>query len=369
MLVLGIESSCDETGIALYDTQKGLIANQLHTQMSMHAEYGGVVPELASRDHIRRLVPLTQAALQEAGVQYADIDAIAYTQGPGLGGALLAGAAYANALAFALGKPVLPVHHLEGHLLSPLLSEKQPAFPFVALLVSGGHTQFMAVRGFGDYELLGETVDDAAGEAFDKSAKLLELGYPGGPALSALAAQADPTRPDAPRFTLPRPKLKSDDLDFSFSGLKTAVLTQVKKGLAPEHRPDLAREVEEAITDVLVGKALKALKQTGLSRLVISGGVSANRRLRAKLAEASARWPAKKAPLRVHFPPLALCTDNGAMIAYAGACRLAAAKAAGPEAASLAGIDTQPLRFDVRPRWPLEELPAVSARPPSAAGI
>ena len=239
----------------------------------------------------------------------------------------------------------------------------------MALLVSGGHTQLLRVDDLGAYTLLGETVDDAAGEAFDKSAKLLELGYPGGPALSTLAAQADPTRPDAPRFTLPRPKLKSDDLDFSFSGLKTAVLTQVKKGLAPEHRPDLAREVEEAITDVLVGKALKALKQTGLSRLVISGGVSANRRLRAKLAEASARWPAKKAPLRVHFPPLALCTDNGAMIAYAGACRLAAAKAAGPEAASLAGIDTQPLRFDVRPRWPLEELPAVSARPPAAAGI
>ena len=284
-------------------------------------------------------------------------------------GALLVGASVATALAMSLDRPVIGVHHLEGHLLSPLLSDDPPEFPFVALLVSGGHTQLLRVDGLGAYTLLGETVDDAVGEAFDKSAKLLELGYPGGPALSALAAQADLTRPDAPRFTLPRPKLKSDDLDFSFSGLKTAVLTQVKKGLAPEHRPDLAREVEEAITDVLVGKALKALKQTGLSRLVISGGVSANRRLRAKLAEASARWPAKKAPLRVHFPPLALCTDNGAMIAYAGACRLAAAKAAGPEAASLAGIDTQPLRFDVRPRWPLEELPAVSARPPAAAGI
>ena len=369
MLVLGIETSCDETGVALYDTDHGLQAQALHSQVAMHDRYGGVVPELASRDHVERLVPLLEQVMADAQRPLSAIDAIAYTQGPGLAGALLVGASVATALAMSLDRPVIGVHHLEGHLLSPLLSDDPPQFPFVALLVSGGHTQLLRVDGLGAYTLLGETVDDAAGEAFDKSAKLLELGYPGGPALSALAAQADPTRPDAPRFTLPRPKLKSDDLDFSFSGLKTAVLTQVKKGLAPEHRPDLAREVEEAITDVLVGKALKALKQTGLSRLVISGGVSANRRLRTKLAEASARWPAKKAPLRVHFPPLALCTDNGAMIAYAGACRLAAAKAAGPEAGPLADIDTQPLRFDVRPRWPLEELPAVSARPPAAAGI
>lgn len=369
MLVLGIETSCDETGVALYDTDHGLQAQALHSQVAMHNRYGGVVPELASRDHVERLVPLLEQVMADAQRPLSAIDAIAYTQGPGLAGALLVGASVATALAMSLDRPVIGVHHLEGHLLSPLLSDDPPEFPFVALLVSGGHTQLLRVDGLGAYTLLGETVDDAAGEAFDKSAKLLELGYPGGPALSALAAQADPTRPDAPRFTLPRPKLKSDDLDFSFSGLKTAVLTQVKKGLAPEHRADLAREVEEAITDVLVDKALKALKQTGLSRLVISGGVSANRRLRAKLAEASARWPAKKAPLRVHFPPLALCTDNGAMIAYAGACRLAAAKAAGPEAGPLADIDTQPLRFDVRPRWPLEELPAVSARPPAAAGI
>lgn len=347
MLVLGIESSCDETGVALYDTEAGLLAQALHSQADMHERYGGVVPELASRDHVERLTPLIEGVMDDAGKPLEAIDAIAYTQGPGLAGALLVGASVASALAFSLDRPVIGIHHLEGHLLSPLLSATPPDFPFVALLVSGGHTQLLRVDGLGQYTLLGETVDDAAGEAFDKSAKLLDLGYPGGPALSKLAARAgDPDRPGAPAFRLPRPKLKSDDLDFSFSGLKTAVLTQVKKGLPDEHRADLAREVEEAITDVLVGKSLKALEATGLDRLVISGGVSANHRLRAKLAEASARLARQGKTLEIHFPELALCTDNGAMIAFAGAKRLAAR------------ASTQsPLHFDVHPRWPLESLP------------
>ena len=354
MLVLGIESSCDETGIALYDTQKGLIANQLHTQMAMHAEYGGVVPELASRDHIRRLVPLTQAALQEAGVQYADIDAIAYTQGPGLGGALLAGAAYANALAFALGKPVLPVHHLEGHLLSPLLSEKQPAFPFVALLVSGGHTQFMAVRGFGDYELLGETVDDAAGEAFDKTGKLIGLPYPAGALLSEYAKLGSP---DA--FAFPRPMLHSHDLQMSFSGLKTAVLTAVEKTRAelnlamddplPETvRNNICRCFQDAVADVLTAKAQRALLQTGFRTLVVAGGVGANWKLRENLSHISVKTSPKAAAetVQTYFPPLPLCTDNGAMIAFAGAMRLQH----GVQSAQMADA------FNVKPRWPLSDI-------------
>ena len=370
--ILGIESSCDDTSCAVI--RGGVLLSNVIASQAVHEAYGGVVPELASRAHQQNIVPVVSEAIRRAGIHRSELTAVAFTRGPGLLGSLLVGTSFAKGLAISLGIPMIEVNHLQAHVLAHFIKQSpddnaHPAFPFICLLVSGGNSQIIRVEAYDRMEVIGQTIDDAAGEAFDKSAKLLELGYPGGPALSALAAQADPTRPDAPRFTLPRPKLKSDDLDFSFSGLKTAVLTQVKKGLAPEHRPDLAREVEEAITDVLVGKALKALKQTGLSRLVISGGVSANRRLRAKLAEASARWPAKKAPLRVHFPPLALCTDNGAMIAYAGACRLAATKAAGPEAAPLAGIDTQPLRFDVRPRWPLEELPAVSARPPAAAGI
>lgn len=395
MLVLGIESSCDETGVALYDTDAGLLAQVLHSQADMHERYGGVVPELASRDHIERLTPLIERVMTEASRPLDAIDAIAYTQGPGLAGALLVGASVASALAFSLNKPIIGIHHLEGHLLSPLLSATPPTFPFVALLVSGGHTQLLRVDGLGQYTLLGETVDDAAGEAFDKSAKLLDLGYPGGPALSKLAASAeDPTRPGAPAFKLPRPKLKSDDLDFSFSGLKTAVLTQIKKGLPDEHRADLAREVEEAITDVLVGKSLKALDATGLDRLVISGGVSANQRLRAKLAEARAQWAQRGKALHIHFPELALCTDNGAMIAFAGAQRLAAqaaripsAQASGADQAPMGAshqVDTattkasahqntsmhqptrspggpmptsNPLHFDVHPRWPLESLP------------
>jgi len=339
MLVLGIESSCDETGVALYDTDAGLVAHHLHTQMAMHAEYGGVVPELASRDHIRRVVPLTEACLAEAGKTLADLDAIAYTEGPGLGGALLVGASYANALAFGLNIPVISVHHLEGHLLSPLLAEPHPTFPFVALLVSGGHTQLMAVRGVGDYEILGETLDDAAGEAFDKTAKLLGLPYPGGPLLSKLAEQGNPNR-----FTLPRPMLKSDNLEMSFSGLKTAVLTLVKQVQAESGelddatRNDICRAFQEAIVDVLVQKSLKALKRTGMKQLVVAGGVGANKQLRAALDAAAA-----KRGFAVFYPPLALCTDNGAMIAYAGAQRLKFAREAGG--------------FGVKPRWDLSSLP------------
>jgi len=354
MLVLGIETSCDETGVALYDTREGLRAQALHSQAAMHENYGGVVPELASRDHVQRLVPLIESVLADAGATLEDVDAIGYTQGPGLAGALLVGAAVATAMAYALDKPVLGVHHLEGHLLSPLLSRNPPAFPFVALLVSGGHTQLLRVDGVGRYRLLGDTVDDAAGEAFDKSAKLLGLGYPGGPALSALAAQARPAVAGARTFALPRPKLRSDDLDFSFSGLKTAVLTHVKRGVADDEKAALAREVEDAITDVLVGKSLRALAATGLSRLVISGGVSANRILRQKLAVAAAD---------VYFPELALCTDNGAMIAFAAALRLQARKAEPDiEPYTEARIARRDRRtadatsFDIRPRWPLEEL-------------
>ncbi|WP_024302269.1 tRNA (adenosine(37)-N6)-threonylcarbamoyltransferase complex transferase subunit TsaD [Pseudogulbenkiania sp. MAI-1] len=339
MLVLGIESSCDETGVALYDTEQGLLAHQLHTQMAMHAEYGGVVPELASRDHIRRAIPLTESCLAEAGKTLQDVDAIAYTQGPGLGGALLVGASIANALAFGLDIPVIGVHHLEGHLLSPLLAEPKPAFPFVALLVSGGHTQLMAVRGVGDYEILGETLDDAAGEAFDKTAKLLGLDYPGGPTLSRLAESGDPQR-----FTLPRPMLKSDDLDMSFSGLKTAVLTLVRHQ-ETEHGPidtqtrnDICRAFQDAIVEVLVGKSLKALKKANMARLVVAGGVGANKQLRAALNALAA-----KGRFEVFYPPLALCTDNGAMIAYAGAMRLKYAQPAGG--------------YSVKPRWDLGSLP------------
>ncbi len=354
MLVLGIETSCDETGVALYSTRDGLRAQALHSQAAMHEQYGGVVPELASRDHVQRLTPLIEQVVAQAGCTLADIDAIGYTQGPGLAGALLVGAAVATAMAYGLRKPVIGVHHLEGHLLSPLLSDDPPAFPFVALLVSGGHTQLLRVDGVGRYELLGDTVDDAAGEAFDKSAKLLGLGYPGGPALSALAATVHPAAEGSGpgrRFVLPRPKLRSDDLDFSFSGLKTAVLTQVKRGVADEQKADLAHEVEQAITDVLVAKSVRALEQTGLTRLVVSGGVSANAVLRRKLADA--RLAGR--PVEVHFPALALCTDNGAMIAFAAALRLQA----DPHGAAGAPSWTPTLNFDIKPRWPLTGLEPV----------
>lgn len=340
MLILGFESSCDETGVALVESSASatprLLSHALHSQVAMHAAYGGVVPELASRDHIRRALPLTRQVLAEAGRALPDIDVVAYTRGPGLAGALLVGSAVACALAAALGKPVLGVHHLEGHLLSPFLSADPPAFPFVALLVSGGHTQLMRVGGVGDYRLLGETIDDAAGEAFDKSAKLLGLGYPGGPALARLADFGD-----AGAHVLPRPLLHSGNLDFSFAGLKTAVRTRALKladSPCDQWKADLAAATQEAIVEVLVKKSLAALKATGLERLVVAGGVGANRLLRERLDAACAQRG-----LRVHYPELALCTDNGAMIALAAAMRLEA----GIEAACSDYV------FDVRPRWPL----------------
>ncbi|MEK8052413.1 tRNA (adenosine(37)-N6)-threonylcarbamoyltransferase complex transferase subunit TsaD [Ideonella sp. DXS22W] len=345
MNVLGIESSCDETGVALVTIDGGAVpalrAHALHSQVAMHQDYGGVVPELASRDHIRRVLPLARQVLHEAQATLADVDVVAFTRGPGLAGALLVGAGVACALAAALGKPTLGVHHLEGHLLSPFLSADAPEFPFVALLVSGGHTQLMRVEGVGDYELLGETIDDAAGEAFDKSAKLLGLGYPGGPALSRLAAFGNPEA-----FALPRPLLHSGNLDFSFAGLKTAVLTQHRKleaagNVCEQSRADLAASTQAAIVEVLVKKSLAALKATGLKRLVVSGGVGANSALREQLNTA-----AQRRGLRVHYPELALCTDNGAMIALAAAMRLQAGRA---EAA-------HDYAFDVKPRWPLDQI-------------
>jgi len=342
MLVLGVESSCDETGLALYDTQRGLLAHALYSQVAMHEEYGGVVPELASRDHIRRAIPLLEQVLTTADLPRSAIDAIAYTQGPGLAGALLVGSSIACGLGLALDRPVLGVHHLEGHLLSPLLARDPPAFPFVALLISGGHTQLMRVDGVGQYQLLGETLDDAAGEAFDKSAKLLGLGYPGGPAISRLADFGDPGA-----YKLPRPMLHSKDLNFSFSGLKTAVLTLVKKqtaNICEQDKANIARAFVDAIVDVLVAKCLSALKHTGMKRLVIAGGVGANQQLREALNAAAA-----KRRFRVFYPELEFCTDNGAMIAFAGAMRLQI----NPDAAK------RDYAFNVRPRWPLDELRAI----------
>jgi N6-L-threonylcarbamoyladenine synthase len=339
MIVLGVESSCDETGIALYDTERGLLAHALHSQVAMHEAYGGVVPELASRDHVRRAIPLLEQVLAESGESVSSIDAVAYTQGPGLAGALLVGASVANGLALALNKPVIGVHHLEGHLLSPLLAAQAPEFPFVALLVSGGHTQLMRVDDVGEYTMLGETLDDAAGEAFDKSAKLLGLGYPGGPAISRLAESGDPSL-----FELPRPMLHSKNLDFSFSGLKTAVLTMVKKQegeLTETIRAAIARAFVDAIVEVLVAKCLAAIKQTGMKRLVIAGGVGANAQLRKALNEAAA-----KKRFEVFYPDLALCTDNGAMIALAGALRIARY----PQAAHF------DYSFNVKARWPLDAI-------------
>ena len=348
MLILGIESSCDETGVALVQAAPVgvpvLRAHALHSQIAMHQAYGGVVPELASRDHIRRVLPLTEQVLAEAGCALSEVDVVAYTQGPGLAGALLVGAGVACALGAALDRPVLGVHHLEGHLLSPFLSADPPEFPFVALLVSGGHTQLMRVDGVGRYEILGETIDDAAGEAFDKSAKLMGLGYPGGPALSKLAERGNPAT-----FKLPRPLLHSGNLDFSFAGLKTAVLTQAKKlgeqlnDPATSAKADLAASTQAAIVEVLLKKSLTALKETGLRRLVVAGGVGANRELRQQLNAACARLGT-----RVHYPELHLCTDNGAMIAMAAALRLQA----GQQTAN------RDYAFDVKPRWPLHALAA-----------
>jgi N6-L-threonylcarbamoyladenine synthase len=335
MIVLGIETSCDETGIALYHTKQGLIGHALYSQVEMHCEYGGVVPELASRDHIRRVLPLIKQTLKQADTPLQAIGAIAYTQGPGLAGALLTGASIGTALAFALEIPVLKIHHLEGHLLSPLLSKPAPNFPFVALLVSGGHTQLMQVDGIGKYRLLGETVDDAAGEAFDKTAKLLGLGYPGGQSLAKLA-----TSGQARQFKLPRPMLRSGDLNFSFSGLKTAVAMLINK-----HEPtaqthaDIALAFEDAVTDVLVEKSLSALRVTGLQQLVVAGGVGANSRLRQKLLHHTTLIGAT-----VFFPELEFCTDNGAMIALAGALRLQ----------YISDSSTTADSFTVKARWNLE---------------
>ncbi len=365
-LVLGFESSCDETGVALVEMLPGktpqLLAHALHSQIEMHQAYGGVVPELASRDHIRRVLPLTKQVLAQGGRSLSEVDVIAFTQGPGLAGALLVGAGVACSLAAALKIPVLGVHHLEGHLLSPFLSADPPEFPFVALLVSGGHTQLMRVDGVGHYDLLGESIDDAAGEAFDKSAKLMGLGYPGGPALAALAEQGD-----AKAFALPRPLLHSGNLDFSFAGLKTAVLVQSQKmvasmlsenpvektpnlasGATPgfenlplQERANLAASTQAAITDILVKKSLSALKETGLKRLVVAGGVGANQSLRLQLnAQCALRG------VRVHYPELHLCTDNGAMIAMAAAMRLQS---------GLQQANTN-YAFNVKPRWPLQTL-------------
>jgi N6-L-threonylcarbamoyladenine synthase len=335
MRVLGIETSCDETGIAIYDDEVGLLSNQLYSQVKLHADYGGVVPELASRDHVRKTVPLIQAALKEAGLRACDIDGVAYTVGPGLVGALLVGATIGRSLAFAWNVPAVPVHHMEGHLLAPMLEETPPDFPFVALLVSGGHTQLISVTGIGHYELLGESVDDAAGEAFDKTAKLLGLDYPGGPLLSKMAAQGTPGR-----FTFPRPMTDRPGLDFSFSGLKTFAANTIRENDNDDQtRADIARAFEDAVVDTLAIKCKRALDQTGFSRLVMAGGVSANRTLRAKMKEMMEKRRGEVFYARPEF-----CTDNGAMIAYAGMIRLKAGTAA-------------ELSVTVRPRWPLAELP------------
>lgn len=337
MRVLGIETSCDETGVAIYDTETGLLANQLYSQVKLHADYGGVVPELASRDHVRKTVPLIQAALREAGLQADDIDGVAYTAGPGLVGALLVGATIGRSLAFAWGVPAIPVHHMEGHLLAPMLEDNSPAFPFVALLVSGGHTQLISVTGIGEYRLLGESIDDAAGEAFDKTAKLLGLDYPGGPMLSKMAQAGN-----SQRFTFPRPMTDRPGLDFSFSGLKTFAANTIRSnGDDDQTRADIARAFEDAVVDTLAIKCRRALDETGFKRLVMAGGVSANRTLRQRLGEVMVKRGGEVFYARPEF-----CTDNGAMIAYAGSVRLVHGA-------------SQTLGVSVRPRWPLAELPAV----------
>ena len=385
MLILGIESSCDETGVALYDTEQGLLAHALHSQVAMHAAFGGVVPELASRDHIQRVLPLTQQILKSANKTLQDINGIAYTQGPGLAGALLVGTSIAQSLAFSLNIPSIGVHHLEGHLLAPLLEENPPQFPFVALLVSGGHSQLMRVDGIGQYTLLGDTLDDAAGEAFDKTAKLLGLGYPGGPALARLASLSNSNHGKESKFRLPRPMLHSGDLNFSFSGLKTAVLTLVNQHKSSKiqqegetrrqqasdadstqstarsecdsqrsiddvldfaTQADIAWEFQEAVTEILTSKCMAALRETGLDNLIVSGGVGANTRLRERLNAAT-----KKKLCKVSYPRLEFCTDNGAMIAFAGAMRL-------KEHALKTNIHA-PLgaySISVKPRWDLAEL-------------
>lgn len=336
MRVLGIETSCDETGVAVYDSEKGLLAHRLYSQIDLHADYGGVVPELASRDHVRKIIPLMRELLAESGSTLEAIDGVAYTAGPGLAGALMVGAVFGRTLAWALDKPAVGVHHMEGHLLAPMLEERPPEFPFVALLVSGGHTQLMRVDGIGQYELLGESIDDAAGEAFDKVAKMLQLGYPGGPSVARLAEQGD-----ARKFDFPRPMLDRPGLDFSFSGLKTAVLNALHHSPDyPEKATDIAASFQAAAVDTLARKCERALKETGIKRLVVAGGVSANKLLRAQLAEMVVKHKAE-----VFYPALPFCTDNGAMIAFAGCQRL------------LQG-ERQGRGVTVRPRWPMTELHA-----------
>lgn len=337
MVILGLETSCDETGLALYDSERGLLAHVLHSQIVLHAEYGGVVPELASRDHVRKTLPMLRELFQQAGVTPRQVNGVAYTRGPGLIGALLVGAAIGRSLAWAWNVPAIGVHHMEGHLLAPMLEPDPPAFPFVALLVSGGHSLLVRVEGLGRYQIIGESVDDAAGEAFDKTAKLLGLPYPGGPALARLAEQGDPGR-----FRFPRPMTDRPGCDFSFSGLKTAAITAWRTlEPTPENRADVARAFEEAVVDTLTIKCRRALEATGLQRLIVAGGVGANRRLRERL-----RAMAAEAGGQVYYPRLEFCTDNGAMIAYAGWRRLAAGQ-------------REDLAIAVLPRWPLDDLPAV----------
>ncbi|SDK51391.1 tRNA (adenosine(37)-N6)-threonylcarbamoyltransferase complex transferase subunit TsaD [Microbulbifer yueqingensis] len=339
MRILGIETSCDETGVALYDSERGLLEHALFSQVDLHADYGGVVPELASRDHVRKLLPLVRQVMERSGTAPADLDGIAYTAGPGLVGALMVGACAGRALAYGWDVPAVEIHHMEGHLLAPMLEENPPAFPFVALLVSGGHTQLVDVRGLGEYELLGESLDDAAGEAFDKAAKMLDLDYPGGPRLAALAEKGDPSR-----FTFPRPMTDRPGLDFSFSGLKTYTLTTVRDNALEDGLPDeqtcadIAAAFQEAVVDTLVIKCRRALKATGRKTLVVAGGVSANKLLRERLEAALAKEGATAC-----YPRHEFCTDNGAMIAYAGYLRLKAGQRAD-------------LGVEVRPRWPMTEL-------------
>ncbi len=345
MRVLGIETSCDETGVAIYDGEKGLLGHQVHTQIAVHAEYGGVVPELASRDHVRKTLPLVEGVLRDTGLQKKDIDGVAYTCGPGLVGALLVGGAIGRTLAWAWGVPALGVHHMEGHLLAPMLEEESPGFPFVALLVSGGHTQLVEVKGVGRYRVLGESLDDAAGEAFDKTAKLLGLPYPGGPELARLAEQGDPGR-----YRFPRPMTDRPGLDFSFSGLKTFALNTMQDALEEEGeeqfssggtKADIARAFEDAVVETLAIKCRRAVRETGTKTLVLAGGVSANSRLRTRIQEIM-----QKERGRAYYPRPEFCTDNGAMIAYAGWQRLSAGQ-------------HESLMFGARPRWPMEELPAI----------
>ena len=334
MLILCIETSCDETGVAIYDSEKGLLGHKLYSQIKLHAKYGGVVPELASRDHINYIIPLIQDLLKDCKINIQNIEVIAYTSGPGLSGALLVGSSVAESLACALGIRSIPIHHLEGHLLAPMLEKEKPKFPFIALLVSGGHSQLIYVKKLGNYEIIGDTLDDAAGEAFDKTAQLLGLGYPGGASLSKLAEKGKK------RYDLPRPLLHSNGLDFSFSGLKTAVLYLVKKqaNLTEEIKADIAYAFEESITDVLVKKTIQALKQEGLKRVIISGGVGANKTLRSKIIA-----ECKQNEFEYYFPDLSFCTDNGAMIALAGALRLNIP-------------NKENYSFSVKPRWKLTEI-------------